>query len=66
MDEILSDFDDFFIILMKMQKDSGSRIGSVHQHRIFFRAIGSCMPQQIPAYLGLGFFYTNNFVIFGD
>ena len=55
MDERLSEFDDFFIIFMKMQSESGSRIGSIHQHRLFWREIFSCMPQKIPTELGIGF-----------
>ena len=36
MDARVSDVDDISILIMKMQKGSCSRLGSKHQHKLFF------------------------------
>ena len=42
--KLLSYSDDILILFMKMQRESSSRLGSEHQHKLVWRVFYSCRP----------------------
>ena len=63
MDGRVSDFDDISLFFMKIQKESCSRLGSKNQHKLFWRLLSSCMPQEVQTWLGYNFFMTKYGII---
>ena len=59
----MSDFDDIFILFMKMEMKYFSRLGSKHQQKQFWGPFSSCNSQQIQTLPGFNFFMTQHVVV---
>ena len=63
MDWRLSDFDDIFILFMKIPRESCSWLGSKYLHKLVWTVLSSCMPHAIHAYLRYSLFKTTHLLI---
>ena len=63
MNDRVSYFDDIFILFMKIQMESCSRLGSKHKQKPFLGPFSSCIFWQIQTLLELNFFMTQYVVV---
>ena len=66
MDGRGSDFDDFSILFMKMQKELYSRICYRHPHKLFCGVFSSCMSEEYMDSWDVIFFYDQKLRCLGD